>query len=159
MSLLGADTVTALAETFNALGDGTRVRMLDALSRTELCVCDLAKLLDLTESAVSHQLRLLRGLRLVKSRREGRHIYYALDDHHIVKLFQQGLAHVEEREGGPERAALRSAESSGVERSPLRAEKAAAREYVEAAERPERGRRKRPAAPRSGQPRQQGETR
>ena len=95
--LLAEETVLALAETFKALGDSTRVRILDALSRAELCVCDIARLLDVTESAISHQLRLLRGMRLVKPRREGRHIYYTLDDHHIVKLFQPGLEHVEER--------------------------------------------------------------
>ena len=95
--LLSDASVIALAETFKVLGDPTRVRLLDALSRAELCVCDVAGLLGLTESAVSHQLRLLRGMRLVKSRRDGRHIYYSLDDEHIVKLFEQGLEHVEER--------------------------------------------------------------
>ena len=87
----------ALAETFKVLGDTTRVRILDALSRAEVPVCDLAELLDLTQSAVSHQLRLLRGARLVKSRRDGQHIYYTLDDQHIVKLFEQGLEHIQER--------------------------------------------------------------
>jgi DNA-binding transcriptional ArsR family regulator len=94
--LLPEPTVTALAETFKALGDTTRVRILDALSRTEICVCDLAAALGLTESAVSHQLRLLRGLRLVKARRDGRHIHYSLADQHVVKLFAQGLEHVQE---------------------------------------------------------------
>jgi ArsR family transcriptional regulator, lead/cadmium/zinc/bismuth-responsive transcriptional repressor len=89
-------TVAALAETFKVLGDTTRVRILDALSRAEVCVCDLAAMLKVTESAVSHQLRLLRSLRLVKSRRDGRHIYYTLADQHIVKLFEQGLEHVQE---------------------------------------------------------------
>ena len=88
--------VLALAETFKVLGDTTRVRILDALSRAEVCVCDLAAMLKVTESAVSHQLRLLRSLRLVKSRRDGRHIYYTLADQHIVKLFEQGLEHVQE---------------------------------------------------------------
>jgi len=86
----------ALAETFKVLGDTTRVRLLDALSRAEVCVCDLASMLRLSESAVSHQLRLLRSLRLVRSRRDGRHIYYTLADQHIVKLFEQGLEHVQE---------------------------------------------------------------
>jgi len=95
--LLGEASVAALAETFRALGDTTRVRMLDALSHAELCVQDLADLLGLTQSAVSHQLRLLRAMRLVRTRRDGRLIYYALDDDHIVKLFEQGLEHVEER--------------------------------------------------------------
>ncbi|HEY7284591.1 MAG TPA: metalloregulator ArsR/SmtB family transcription factor [Vicinamibacterales bacterium] len=89
-------TVVALAEIFKALGDTTRVRILDALSQSEVCVCDLAAMLGLTESAVSHQLRFLRSLRLVKSRRDGRHIYYTLADQHIVKLFEQGLEHVQE---------------------------------------------------------------
>jgi DNA-binding transcriptional ArsR family regulator len=96
-ALLGSDIATPLAETFKVLGDVTRVRMLDALSRAELCVCDLARLLGLTESAVSHQLRLLRGMRLVRPRRAGRMVYYALDDQHIVRLFAQGLEHVQER--------------------------------------------------------------
>lgn len=95
--LLGASAVAALAETFKVLGDTTRVRLLDALSRSELCVCDLARLLGLTESAVSHQLRLLRGMRLVRARREGRMVFYTLDDQHIVGLFEQGLEHVQER--------------------------------------------------------------
>jgi ArsR family transcriptional regulator, lead/cadmium/zinc/bismuth-responsive transcriptional repressor len=97
--LLGEASVAALAETFKVLGDTTRVRILDALARAEVPVCDLARLLGLTQSAVSHQLRLLRGMRLVKSRREGRHIYYMADDHHIVGLFKQGLDHVEEKHG------------------------------------------------------------
>jgi ArsR family transcriptional regulator len=95
--LLDEASVAALAETFKVLGDTTRVRILDALARAEVPVCDLATLLGLTQSAVSHQLRLLRGLRLVKSRRVGRHIYYVADDHHIVGLFEQGLEHVQER--------------------------------------------------------------
>lgn len=95
--LLSDASAGALAETFKLLGDGTRVRMLDALSRSELCVCDLAGLLGLSESAVSHQLRLLRGMRLVRPRREGRMVFYTLDDQHIVGLFAQGLEHVEER--------------------------------------------------------------
>jgi ArsR family transcriptional regulator, lead/cadmium/zinc/bismuth-responsive transcriptional repressor len=94
--LLAEASVGALADTFKLLGDATRVRILDALSRSELCVCDIARLLGLTESAVSHQLRLLRGVRLVRPRRDGRMIFYTLDDHHIVRLFEQGLEHVEE---------------------------------------------------------------
>jgi DNA-binding transcriptional ArsR family regulator len=92
-------SAAALAETFRALGDLTRVRMLDALARSELCVQDLAARLHLTESAVSHQLRLLRNMRLVRTRRDGRLVFYALDDQHIVGLFEQGLEHVEERDG------------------------------------------------------------
>ncbi|MBI3264234.1 MAG: helix-turn-helix transcriptional regulator [Acidobacteria bacterium] len=70
--------------------------MLDALSHGERCVCDLAAALGLTESAVSHQLRLLRNMRLVRARRAGRLVFYALDDHHIMSLFQQARRHVQE---------------------------------------------------------------
>jgi DNA-binding transcriptional ArsR family regulator len=96
-SSLPDTTVHALAETFRALGDPTRVRILDALSGGELCVCDLSEVVGISESAVSHQLRLLRGLRLVRHRRAGRHIYYAIDDQHIVELLRQALTHVEEK--------------------------------------------------------------
>ena len=96
--LLDDASVADLAETFKVLGDTTRVRILDALARVEVPVCDLAEVLGLTQSAVSHQLRLLRGMRLVRSRRDGQHIYYTLDDQHIVKLFEQGLEHVQERD-------------------------------------------------------------
>jgi DNA-binding transcriptional ArsR family regulator len=95
--LLDQESVASLAETFKVLGDATRVRILDALSRAELCVGDIASTLDLSDSAVSHQLRLLRNARLVRQRRAGQMIFYALDDHHIVKLFAQGLEHVQER--------------------------------------------------------------
>ena len=95
-ALVPGDTVTALADIFSGLGDPTRVRILDALSHGELCVCDLAAVLSLSQSAVSHQLRLLRGLRLVRARREGRMVFYALDDRHVVDLLGEGLKHVAE---------------------------------------------------------------
>ena len=95
-ALTASDSVQALADTFSALGDPTRVRILDALSHGELCVCDLAAVLRLSQSAVSHQLRLLRGLRLVRPRRDGRVVFYALDDQHIMAIFRQTLQHVEE---------------------------------------------------------------
>jgi ArsR family transcriptional regulator len=98
MGKLTDQAADALADTFKVLGDPTRVRILDALAQREVPVCDLAELVGLTQSAVSHQLRLLRNSRLVKSRRDGRHIYYSADDRHIVKLFEQGLKHVQERE-------------------------------------------------------------
>ncbi len=79
--------------------------MLDALSLSELCVCDLATLIGLSESAVSHQLRLLRNLRLVKARREGRMVFYSLDDRHIITLFRQALRHVQESAGRQARRA------------------------------------------------------
>jgi ArsR family transcriptional regulator len=92
------ELVNGLADTFKVLGDPTRVRILDALSRRELCVGDIAGLLGLTESAVSHQLRLLRSARLVRQRRAGQMIFYALDDHHVIRLFEQASEHVRERE-------------------------------------------------------------
>jgi DNA-binding transcriptional ArsR family regulator len=95
-ALMSAQTVEALADTFRVLGDPTRVRILDALSAGELCVCDIASLVGISESAVSHQLRLLRGMRLVRPRRAGRLVYYAVDDQHILELLGQALTHVEE---------------------------------------------------------------
>ena len=96
MSTLDSETVEGLTEIFRVLGDPTRVRILDALSRSELCVGDLAARLGVTESAVSHQLRLLRSTRIVRARRDGRMMFYALDDPHVLALFEQGLRHVQE---------------------------------------------------------------
>lgn len=90
----GDRMVRALAETFAALSDPTRVRILFALSDQELCVYDLARLLGLTGSAVSHQLRLLRGQRLVRYRKEGKAAYYSLDDDHIRNLLEECVKHV-----------------------------------------------------------------
>jgi ArsR family transcriptional regulator len=95
-SLLQPRTVEALADTFRVLGDPTRVRILDALSEGELCVCDIASLVGISESAASHQLRLLRGMRLVRPRRAGRLVYYAVDDQHILELMRQAMTHVQE---------------------------------------------------------------
>jgi DNA-binding transcriptional ArsR family regulator len=85
-----------LAETFKVLGDPTRVRILHALSMEELCVCDIAALINGSQSAISHQLRLLRAAKLVRFRREGKMVYYSLDDDHIRNLFEEGMRHVEE---------------------------------------------------------------
>lgn len=85
-----------LAEAFKVLSDPTRIKIIHALSKAELCVCDLSALLGMHDSAVSHHLRLLRALKLVKYRKEGRMAYYSLDDDHIEKLFRQGLEHVQE---------------------------------------------------------------
>ena len=93
-AMVGSPSVRLLAEIFRALGDPTRVRILDALSHAELCVCDVATLLGLSQSAVSHQLRLLRTLHLVTPRREGRIVYYAIADDHVAQLFSQGMNHV-----------------------------------------------------------------
>ena len=90
-------TMQALAETFKALADPTRVKIIFALSQQELCVCDLAALLNVTKSTVSHQLRILRNMNLVKYRKDGKMVYYSLDDEHIRNLFEEGLRHVQER--------------------------------------------------------------
>jgi DNA-binding transcriptional ArsR family regulator len=94
--LLAASTVESVADVFKLLGDPTRVRLLDALTHGERCVCDLAALVGITESAVSHQLRLLRAARLVRVRRAGRMAFYALDDHHVIGLLHDTRRHVEE---------------------------------------------------------------
>ncbi len=86
--------VRQLAEIFKILGDQTRIKILSALAGQELCVCDLAAILEMSSSAVSHQLRVLRGASLVKYRRQGKMVYYSLDDDHVVKIFEQGLEHV-----------------------------------------------------------------
>jgi len=87
-------TATHLAEFFKALSDPTRVRIISALSAGELCVCDLAATLGMSPSAISHQLRLLRQLRLVKRRKVGQMVYYTLDDEHVSTLFREGIDHV-----------------------------------------------------------------
>ena len=86
----------ALAETFRILGDPTRVKVAFALSREELCVCDLANLLGSSQSAISHSLRALRQMRLVRFRKQGKIAYYKLDDEHIDRLLQEGFRHIEE---------------------------------------------------------------
>lgn len=92
--LLDHEEVRQLAETFKVMGDPTRVRIIQALWLREMCVCDLAAALEMSQSAVSHQLRVLRNLRLVKYRKEGKIVYYSLDDSHIINLFHEGLNHV-----------------------------------------------------------------
>lgn len=92
--MLDRDILFRLAETFKMLGDPTRVQIIFALSLKELCVCDIAALLGMSQSAVSHQLRLLRSSRLVKFRKEGKIVYYSIDDRHITNLFKEGLDHV-----------------------------------------------------------------
>lgn len=96
MHVLAEKDVQALAETFRVLGDPTRIRILDALGTGEVCVNDLASAIGISESAVSHQLRLLRTMRLVRVRREGRMAYYAVDDQHILELLSQARTHVQE---------------------------------------------------------------
>lgn len=85
-----------LADFFRIFGDRTRLRILYALAKNELCVCDLAKLLGASQSAVSHQLQVLRSHRLVKYRREGKTVFYSLDDEHILSILDIGIKHLEE---------------------------------------------------------------
>lgn len=85
-----------LAELFKAFGDYTRARILYALSVNELCVCALAEVLDMSQSAISHQLRLLRAARLVRYRKEGKNVFYTLDDEHVRNLIKLGIDHIRE---------------------------------------------------------------
>jgi len=94
ISIVDLPTAGRLAETFKVLGDSTRVRIISALRDGELCVNDLAQALEMSQSAVSHQLRVLRNLHLVRARKEGRQVFYMLDDQHVLLLFAQGLDHV-----------------------------------------------------------------
>lgn len=91
--LLNITDAARVADLFTALSDPTRVRIIGVLAHVELCVGDLCILLEMTQPAVSHQLRLLRHLNIVRARKAGRHVFYTLDDDHIQDLFEQGLAH------------------------------------------------------------------
>ena len=95
-SLPDEDTLYDLTELFRIFGDSTRVRILYALFASEMCVCDIAALLGMTQSAISHQLRALKNVRLVKSRREGKTVFYALADDHVKTIINQGQEHVQE---------------------------------------------------------------
>ncbi|MBS7316444.1 MAG: winged helix-turn-helix transcriptional regulator [Clostridiaceae bacterium] len=88
--------ITELAEFFKVFGDSTRIRILWALDHAELCVCDIAVLLNMTKSAISHQLRVLRDSKLVKTRRSGKVVYYSLADHHVQEIFEKAVEHLEE---------------------------------------------------------------
>ncbi|MDD3243670.1 MAG: metalloregulator ArsR/SmtB family transcription factor [Eubacteriales bacterium] len=85
-----------LAELFKVFGDSTRVKLLYVLFEQEMCVCDIAQLLGMTQSAISHQLRVLKQSHLVKYRREGKTVFYSLDDDHVRAILQMGLEHIEE---------------------------------------------------------------
>jgi ArsR family transcriptional regulator, lead/cadmium/zinc/bismuth-responsive transcriptional repressor len=88
------ETLYDLAELFKIFGDSTRIRILWALHEAEMCVCDIAFLLNMTQSAISHQLRLLKNADLVKSRREGKIVFYSLKDEHVKQIFDLGLIHI-----------------------------------------------------------------
>ena len=90
----GEDTLYDLSELFRIFGDSTRIRILYVLFESEMCVCDIAALLGMTQSAISHQLRALKNARLVKARREGKTVFYALADDHVKTIINQGLEHL-----------------------------------------------------------------
>ena len=92
----GEDTLYDLTELFRIFGDSTRIRILYVLFESEMCVCDLAQLLGMTQSAISHQLRALKQSKLVKYRREGKQVYYALADGHVRTILDQGIEHISE---------------------------------------------------------------
>lgn len=92
------DIIYDLAELFKVFGDSTRTKILSCLEIKELCVCDIASCLNMTKSAVSHQLRILRQAHLVKTRKNGKEVIYSLDDEHVNKIFECGLSHINERD-------------------------------------------------------------
>jgi ArsR family transcriptional regulator, lead/cadmium/zinc/bismuth-responsive transcriptional repressor len=96
-AMADSETLARLAEFFKAIADPSRVKIIYALLAAELCVCDLSAAVGMSPSAVSHQLKSLRILKLVKHRREGQMVYYALDDQHVVTILAQGLEHIGEK--------------------------------------------------------------
>ena len=96
LKALDLEKAQQMAEFFRLLGDGNRLRILSLLAKQDLCVCDLAQILSMSESAVSHQLRTLRSLRLVSYHKRGRRVYYRLLDHHVLELYQSVAEHLEE---------------------------------------------------------------
>lgn len=94
----GEETINRLAEVFKVFGDNTRIRILWALFEKELCVQDIAAAAEMSQSAISHQLRILKNARLIKARREKQHAYYSLDDDHVKRIIEQVMIHVNEKE-------------------------------------------------------------
>ena len=95
-SMADDETVADISDFFRKIGDSTRIKILWALDKSELCVCDIAALISMTKSAVSHQLKVLRDARLVKSRREGKVIFYSLADDHVKDIFEKAVEHLGE---------------------------------------------------------------
>ncbi len=95
-SMADDETVADISDFFRIFGDSTRIKILWALDKSELCVCDIAALISMTKSAVSHQLKVLRDARLVKSRREGKVIFYSLADDHVKYIFEKAVEHLGE---------------------------------------------------------------
>lgn len=96
MQLLNEDKVIDLSELFKIFGDSTRVKIINVLIDDELCVNDIAEKINVSQSAVSHQLRILKGSKLVKFRKEGQTVFYSLADEHVVKIFKMGCEHIDE---------------------------------------------------------------
>ena len=96
-NMLDDDRLFGLAELFKVFGDSTRINILNALNISEMCVCDIASALNMGRSAISHQLRVLKQSKLVKYRKEGKVVYYSLDDQHVNQILEQGLNHLDER--------------------------------------------------------------
>ncbi|WP_199884208.1 ArsR/SmtB family transcription factor [Anaerosinus massiliensis] len=94
LHLLPNEVTQSLSDTFKILGDQTRIKILSLLIDNEMCVCDIAETLQMGQSAISHQLRVLRSARLVKFRKDGKAAWYSLDDEHVVSLINQGLEHI-----------------------------------------------------------------
>lgn len=90
------ENLSLLADFFKVFGDPTRIKILSSLAESEMCVCDIAYLLNMTQSAISHQLRVLKQARLVKNRKDGKVVYYSLDDDHVKQIIDQGLVHIGE---------------------------------------------------------------
>ncbi|MEQ8153730.1 MAG: metalloregulator ArsR/SmtB family transcription factor [Clostridiaceae bacterium] len=95
--MLQEEMLYDLAEVFKVFGDSTRIKILWALAESEMCVCDIAYLLNMTQSAISHQLRVLKQAKLVRNRKEGKVVFYSLDDDHVRQIFNQGLLHINEK--------------------------------------------------------------
>ncbi len=96
-SMAEDEVLSDISDLFRVLGDSTRVKILWALDKSELCVCDIASLIGMTKSAVSHQLRVLKDNNLVKSRREGKVIYYSLADSHVQDIYEKAVEHINEK--------------------------------------------------------------
>lgn len=96
-SLHGEEEIYLLSNTFKVLSDPTRLKIIYILSKSALCVCDIASILEMTQSAISHQLRILRDMKLVKFKKMGKSVIYSLDDDHVLELFEQGLDHVKHK--------------------------------------------------------------
>ncbi len=97
LSLPPQDSIQDLSLLFKVFGDATRLKILSALFISEMCVCDMATLFNMTQSSISHQLSVLKQARLVRYRKDGKVVYYSLDDLHVQQIFDQGLTHIKER--------------------------------------------------------------